>query len=121
MGYDDQLQKPSHILYQRKEKSFKRPSALSTVWESEKQETKRRNVKKTMSLRKIHIRIKDAYPRLLFRGFPDNELSMELKQYTMGVCPQGFCQLYEGGNKVEYSYNSSRVELESCWIRRSEP
>ena len=60
-----------------------------------------------MSLKKIRIRTQDAHPRLLFRGYADNEPSTKLKQYIMGNCPRGFCRLYEGGGEVEYPYDYS--------------
>ena len=80
------------------------------MWESEKQQKNGvHNVKSTMSLKKIRIRTKDAHPRLLFRGYADNEPSTELKQYTTGACPQGFCRLYEGGSEAEYPYDYSTL------------
>ena len=106
--YDDSIQNPSHIRFKRTEKGLKPPAALSTVWEAEKQQGKGvNNVKSTMSLKKIRIRTQDAHPRLLFRGYADNEPSTKLKQYTMGNCPRGFCRLYEGGSEVEYPYDYS--------------
>ena len=54
------------------------------MWEAEKQQGKGvNNVKSTMSLKKIRIRTQDAHPRLLFRGYADNEPSTEGAKWSI--------------------------------------